>query len=65
MPDVSNGRCEEDRRHPTHTPAHAVVAKGAEVHALLEGEDFTHGLHLAIDAACSGTMKRAAFQGVA
>lgn len=65
MPDVSNGRREEDRRHSAHTPAHTVVAKGAEVHALLEGEDFTHGLHLAFDAACRGTMKCAAFQGAA
>jgi hypothetical protein len=65
MRDVSAGRLEEDRHHPSHALRHAVVAKGAEVHVLLEEDDLAHGLHLAGGAACSGTMKCAAFQGAA
>lgn len=65
MRDVSNGRLEEDRRHSSHALGHAVVAQGAEVHALLEEDDLAHGPHLAAGAACSGTMKCAAFQGAA
>lgn len=63
MRDVSCGRREEHRRHSAHALALAVVAQGAEVHALLEEDDLAHGLHLEVDAACSGTMKCAAFQG--
>lgn len=65
MPDVSNGRLEEDRRHAFHALSHAVVAQGGEAHALLEKNDLAHSLHLAGGAACCGTMKCAAFQGVA
>lgn len=65
MRDVSDGRLEEDRRHSSLALGHAVVAQGAEVHTLLEEDDLAHGLHLAVGAACSGTMKCAAFQGAA
>jgi len=63
MPDVSNGRREEDRRHPAHTLDHAVVAQGAEVHALLEEEDLAHGPHLGAADGRGETMKRSLFQG--
>lgn len=65
MPDVISSRSEEDRRHSAQAMAHAVVAQGAEVHTLLEEDDLAHGLHLEVGAACSGTMKCAAFQGAA
>lgn len=65
MREVASRREKEDRHYSANATTRAVVAKGAEPHLLLEVDDLAHGLHLAIDAACSGTMKCAAFQGSA
>jgi len=54
--------------HGDHTAQASIGIKGAkraEAHAVLEMDDLAHCLHLAVGAACSGTMKCAAFQGAA
>jgi hypothetical protein len=58
-------RREEHGDHTAHAPIDIEGAKRAEAHAVLEMDDLAHGLHLATGAACSGTMKCAAFQGAA
>ncbi|WP_448130689.1 hypothetical protein [Stenotrophomonas rhizophila] len=58
-------RREEHGDYSADTPIGIEAAKRGEAHALLEKDDLAHGPHLAVGAACSGTMKCTAFQGAA
>lgn len=54
---------EEHRHHAAQAFPFAVLAKGGELHALLELDYVAHGSHLVAARPCAGTMKCSAFQG--